>query len=119
MTSRRDAAELAHLLPHRFPFLFVDSIEVLERGRLVRGTKRVTGSECLLDPASGVPIAWPNLLALEALAQTTAGILADLEDGAEGAIGYFARMDKVKLRDPAMPGDTLVLDVELLRSRRG
>ena len=119
VAERRDAAELLRLLPHRFPFLFVDSIEVVEAGKHVRGHKRVTGSECLLHPSSGVPLGWPNLLAIEALAQTTVGILADLVDGAEGAIGYFVRREQVKLRDPAVPGDSLVLDVELLNARRG
>jgi 3-hydroxymyristoyl/3-hydroxydecanoyl-(acyl carrier protein) dehydratase len=119
VTERHDSAALLRLLPHRFPFIFVDSIEVIEAGKRVRGFKRITGSECLLDPESGVPIAWPNLLVIEALAQSSVGILADLVDGAEGAIGYFVRMDQVKLREPAVPGDTLVFDIELLRARRG
>ena len=119
VTERHDSTALLRLLPHRFPFIFVDSIEVLEAGKRVRGLKRVTGSECLLDPQTGVPIAWPNLLVIEALAQSSVGILVDLVDGAEGAIGYFVRMDQVKLREPAVPGDTLVFDIELLRARRG
>ncbi len=116
---RRDANDVLRLLPHRSPFLFVDALETIEPGKRVRGLKRITGSECLLDPLTEAPIAWPNLLAIEALAQATAGILVDLVDGVEGAIGYFVRMDRVKLRDPALPGDTLVLDVELVRLRRG
>lgn len=119
MTTRRDAMDILRLLPHRSPFLFVDALETIEPGKRVRGLKRITGSECLLDPNTDVPIAWPNLLVIEALAQTTAGILVDLVDGVAGAIGYFVRMDNVKLRDPARPGDTLVLDVELERVRRG
>lgn len=118
MGDRLEGAALQRLLPHRFPFLFLDSLETLEDGR-ARGVKRVTGGECLLDPVTGAPLHWPNLLVLEGLAQATAIILADVADGAPAAIGYFAGMEQVRLRDPALPGDTLTFDVELLRMRRG
>ena len=122
VAERLEGEALQRLLPHRFPFLFLDSLEALENGangRRARGVKRVTGGECLLDPVTGVPLHWPNLLVLEGLAQATALILADVADGAAAAIGYFARMEQVKLRDPALPGDTLAFYVELLRMRGG
>lgn len=111
--------DIARILPHRYPFLFIDTLDVIEEGKRARGVKRVTGEECLCDPVSGVPIGWPNLLVLEALAQATAAILVSATDGAVGTIGYFASMEQVKMRDPARPGETLLLDVELLRMRRG
>ena len=117
-----EGAALQRLLPHRFPFLFLDSLETVADGgesRRARGVKRITGSECLLDPVTGVPLHWPTLLVLEGMAQATALILADVADGAAAAIGYFAGMEQVRLRDPALPGDTLTFDVELLRMRRG
>jgi 3-hydroxyacyl-[acyl-carrier-protein] dehydratase len=118
MADRYDGESMHGLLPHRYPFLFVDTLEVLEHGRRARGLKRVTGEECLFDPNTGAPLGWPNLLVLEALAQATAAVLVGATDGAAGAIGYFANMEQVRLRDPALPGDTIVLDVELLRMRR-
>lgn len=119
MSATYDAHALQHLLPHRHPFLFVDAITVIDPGRHVRGVKRVTSSDCAREPVSGVPLAWPNLLVLEALAQAASAILAGLADGAVGTVGYFASMSDVRLRAPARPGETLTLDVRLVRFRRG
>ncbi len=109
------------LLPHRFPFLLVDSIRVVEPGRIVMGTKAVTGAESsLIGPgATGGVHAMPHLLIVEALAQLSAAILVALLDGKEGAVGYFIGIDRVRFRSEAMPGDVLDLRVELLQFRRG
>jgi 3-hydroxyacyl-[acyl-carrier-protein] dehydratase len=60
-----------------------------------------------------------GLLVVEALAQTSAALLVDLLESAEGAVGYFAALDRVRLRAPARPGDTLALTVTLRSFRRG
>lgn len=67
----------------------------------------------------GRSTALPGPLAVEALAQTSAALLVDLLDDAAGAVGYFAGLQRVRLRDPARPGDTLRLRVELRAFRRG
>lgn len=108
------------LLPHRFPFLLVDSISVVEPGRIVTGTKAVTGAETsLIGPDAGGVHGMPHLLIVEALAQLSAAILVALLDGKEGAVGYFIGIDRVRFRSEAMPGDVLDLRVELLQFRRG
>lgn len=119
MVATYDAHALQLLLPHRHPFLFVDSITVVDPGRHVRGVKRVTSGDCARETVGGVPLTWPNLLVLEALAQAASAILAGLADGAAGTVGYFASMTNVRLREPARPGETLTLDVRLVRFRRG
>jgi 3-hydroxyacyl-[acyl-carrier-protein] dehydratase len=104
------------LLAHRYPFLLVDTIDVVEPGRRVVGTKRVTGGEW----SAALPtMAMPGLLVVEALAQASAALLVDLLDDAAGAVGYFAGLQRVRLRDPARPGDTPRLTVELRAFRRG
>jgi len=109
------------LLPHRFPFLLLDTITVGEPGRRVTGTKAVTGSESSLigAGASDRVHAMPHLLIVEALAQLSAAILVALLDGKSGAIGYFIGIDRVRFRSDAMPGDILDLSVELRQFRRG
>jgi 3-hydroxyacyl-[acyl-carrier-protein] dehydratase len=114
-----DSSDILAVLAHRYPFLLVDRIEVLEPGRRVTGVKRVTGSEWFGRAWCAASAAMPNMLVVEALAQASAAILLDLVDSTVGAVGYFAALERVKFREPALPGDTLVLDVELTSFRRG
>jgi 3-hydroxyacyl-[acyl-carrier-protein] dehydratase len=108
------------LLPHRFPLLMLDRIEVLEPGRLVRGVKTVTGAEWAVVGAAGTGgvHAMPHLLIVEALAQLSAGIFVELLQGSSGAIGYFMGIDNVRFRSQAEPGDLLELQIELRHYRR-
>ena len=114
-----DSAAILRVLAHRYPFLLVDTVNVLEPGRRVEGIKRVTGGEWF--GAAWLPgnLAMPNTLVIEALAQTSAALLLGLVDEHAGVVGYFAAIERVRLRDPAVAGDTLVLRVELESFRRG
>jgi 3-hydroxyacyl-[acyl-carrier-protein] dehydratase len=114
-----DAIWVLGVLAHRYPFLLVDRLRVVESGRRALGIKRVTGSEWLGNEASVPAGAMPGLLVVEALAQTSAGVLVGLLDGTTGAIGYFAAANRVRFRTLPRPGDTLLLSVELVRYRRG
>ena len=114
-----EAADLMGVLAHRYPFLFVDRIRVVQPGRSALGLKRVTGGEWF-----GTASAWPDpempgMLVIEALAQTSAGVLLGLLDGPAGVIGYFAAADRVRFRTLPRAGDTLLLSVELIWFRRG
>jgi 3-hydroxyacyl-[acyl-carrier-protein] dehydratase len=110
--------DVLSVLPHRYPFLFVDRLRVIEPGRRAMGLKRVTGSEWFGE--SELPNGeMPGLLVVEALAQTSAAVLIGLLDGSDGAIGYFASADRVKFRTLPRAGDTLVMAVELVWYRRG
>ena len=107
------------LLAHRYPFLLVDRIRVVRPGRHAIGLKRVTVGEWL-GGASVLPDAeMPGLLVIEALAQTSAGVLLGLLDGSSGTIGYFAAANRVRFRTLPRAGDTLMLSVELLWFRKG
>jgi 3-hydroxyacyl-[acyl-carrier-protein] dehydratase len=61
----------------------------------------------------------PGTLVVEALAQTSAGVLIGLLDGSSGAVGYFASADRVRFRSLPRVGDTLIMAVELVWYRRG
>lgn len=110
---------LASLLPHRYPFLLVDRIHVVEPGRRAVGVKRVTAGEWWCSSADDTEMIMPYSLVIEALAQTTSGLLQEGIDGARGAIAYFAAADRVRLRRAARPGDELHLTVALRSWRRG
>jgi len=112
--------DIVKILPHRYPFLFVDKIVALEPGKKVVGIKNVTGNEPFFPGHfPGKPI-MPGVLVVEAMAQT-GGVLAGLsipgflEQGGTQVI-YFMSIDKVKFRKPVVPGDQLVLEVVPLRT---
>ncbi len=112
-----DARALELLLPHRYPFLLVDRIDVVEPGHHVVGTKRLTSGEWWIDTNAPSPIA--HTLVLEALAQTGGALIADLARGMSGAVAYFLVADRVRCRRGAGVGEELRLDVSLYQWRRG
>ncbi len=102
-------------LPHRYPFLLIDRVIVLEPGRRVVALKNVSYNEPFFQGHwPGRPI-MPGVLIVEAMAQA-AGVL--IGHGAEkGREALLASLDGVKLRRPVVPGDQLRLEVDSVRSR--
>ena len=110
-----DISEIMALIPHRYPFLMVDRIARLEPDRIV-GIKNVTINEpCFQGHFPGHPI-FPGVLQLEAMAQV-AGVLMRKRFADKPQIAYFMSAEEVKWRKPVLPGDTLVIEVELLKAR--
>ena len=112
-----DAASLAQLLPHRYPFLLVDRIDVVDAGKHVVGSKRLTAGERWARGDAREPI--PAMLVLEALAQTSGAIVRDLVPSGSATIAYFMGADRVRIRATARAGDELRLDVTVRQWRRG
>ncbi len=111
-------ADVMRILPHRPPFLLVDRIIGFEGDTKCTGIKCVTINEpYFVGHFPGHPV-MPGVLQLEAMAQVASVMLMRLGDNA-GKIGYFMSADKVKFRKPVMPGDTLFIHAELIKSRRG
>jgi UDP-3-O-[3-hydroxymyristoyl] N-acetylglucosamine deacetylase/3-hydroxyacyl-[acyl-carrier-protein] dehydratase len=107
--------EIMEHLPHRYPFLLVDRIVLLE-GDHVIGIKNVTVNEPFFQGHfPGHPI-MPGVLQLEAMAQV-AGMLMIQRTAKTGQIAYFMSAEAVKWRRPVFPGDTLVIDITLKKSR--
>jgi len=102
-------------LPHRYPFVMVDRIAMIEGNRVV-AVKNVSINEPYFQGHfPGHPI-MPGVLQLEAMAQA-AGILMIKRAEAVNQIAYFMAADRVKWRKPVFPGDVLVIEVELTKSR--
>ncbi len=107
--------ELMKMLPHRYPFLMVDRILKMEGNHIV-GVKNVTMNEPFFQGHfPGHPI-MPGVLQLEAMAQV-AGILLLKRIEAANQIAYFMAAEEVKWRKPVVPGDVLVIEIELTKIR--
>lgn len=114
-----DSVEIQKLLPHRYPFLMVDKIIEIGEKHVV-GVKNITMNEQMFQGHfPGNPV-FPGVLQMEALAQT-GGILAlTKQEDPHGWDTYFVKMDQVKFKNKVVPGDTLILKMELMSPiRRG
>lgn len=110
-----DIDVLMKILPHRYPFLMVDRVTRIE-GNKITGLKNVTINEpYFAGHFPGHPI-MPGVLQLEAVAQV-AGILMLRQAENAGKLAYFMSAESVKWRKPVRPGDALVIDVELTKTR--
>lgn len=108
--------EIQEILPHRYPFLLIDKIESIEPGVKVIGYKNVTMNEPFFQGHfPGEPV-MPGVLIIEALAQAGAVAMLSLDEF-KGKIGYFTGIDKAKFRRMVHPGDTLKLEIEIIKRR--
>jgi UDP-3-O-[3-hydroxymyristoyl] N-acetylglucosamine deacetylase/3-hydroxyacyl-[acyl-carrier-protein] dehydratase len=107
--------ELMKMIPHRYPFLMVDRILKIG-GDVIVGVKNVTMNEPYFQGHfPGHPI-MPGVLQLEAMAQV-AGVLLLKRIQAANQIAYFMAAEQVKWRKPVVPGDILVIEIELTKAR--
>lgn len=110
-----DAEAVMQILPHRYPFLLVDGVSKIE-GNKITAFKNVTINEPYFQGHfPGHPI-MPGVLQLEAIAQA-AGILMLRQVENLGQIAYFIAAEEVKWRKPVLPGDVLLIEVELTKIR--
>lgn len=102
--------EIMEIIPHRTPFLLIDTIEELEPGVRAVGKKCVSFNEPYFQGHfPGNPV-MPGVLIIEALAQVGAVAMLGLEEW-KGKTAYFAGIDKAKFKQKVTPGDVLMLEV--------
>jgi len=110
-----DIMQVMRVLPHRPPFLMVDRVTRIE-GNKITALKQVTIGEPYFEGHfPGHPI-MPGVLQLEAIAQV-AGILMMRQAENAGKLAYFMSAEDVKWRKPVRPGDSLIIEVEMTKSR--
>ncbi|MCI1982252.1 MAG: 3-hydroxyacyl-ACP dehydratase FabZ [Oscillospiraceae bacterium] len=108
-----DRNELKKILPHREPMLLVDEAELKEENHAV-GRYTVRGDEWFLQGHfPGRPIV-PGVVQCEMIAQTCCVLLADQ---VKGKLPLFAGLDRVRFKNKVLPGDTLVMECSLVKSR--
>jgi 3-hydroxyacyl-[acyl-carrier-protein] dehydratase len=111
--------QIQKLLPHRYPFLLVDRVVELEKGKRIVALKCVTMNELFFTGHfPGTPV-MPGVLIIEALAQTAAilALAGMTEEERKGKVTYFMGIDGARFRKPVVPGDRLELHVEVLRTK--
>ena len=109
------------MLPHRYPFLLVDRVLQLDKGKSIVALKNVTINEPFFNGHFPHRPVMPGVLMLEALAQAAALLSFHTLDVApdENTIYYFAGIDGARFKRPVEPGDALTLMVELDRMKAG
>ena len=116
-----DIHQILKKLPHRYPFLMIDRVLEIEKGKRIKALKNVTINEPFFTGHFPHRPVMPGVLMLEAMAQAAA-LLAFDATGVElddKTVYYFAGIDAARFKRPVEPGDQLVLEVLLERSRAG
>jgi 3-hydroxyacyl-[acyl-carrier-protein] dehydratase len=117
-----DINEIREYLPHRYPFLLVDRVVELDvEGKRIRAYKNVSINEPFFNGHFPQHPIMPGVLIIEAMAQA-AGILGfkmlDVRP-ADGTLYYFVGSDKMRFRQPVLPGDQLILEAQFMSAKRG
>ena len=111
---------IMEILPHRYPFVLLDRVTEFEDRVRIQGIKNVTMNEPFFQGHfPGRPI-MPGVLIIEAMAQLGA-LFAKISTGgvAPGKLVVFSGADEIRFRHPVVPGDVLVMNMNLLKSKFG
>ena len=116
-----DIHQILKQLPHRYPFLLVDRVLEIEKGKSIKALKNVTINEPFFGGHFPHRPVMPGVLMLEAMAQAAAllafdtlGVTPD-----DKTVYYFAGIDGASFKRPVEPGDQLIMDVTLERTKAG
>jgi beta-hydroxyacyl-ACP dehydratase FabZ len=112
-----DVEGIQKILPHRYPFLLVDAILEMEEGKRIRGVKNVTFNEGFFQGHFPGKAVMPGVLIIEAMAQTGGVLLLKDVPDREDKLLYFVAVDGARFRRPVVPGDQLILDLEVVSWR--
>ncbi|MCD6353005.1 MAG: 3-hydroxyacyl-ACP dehydratase FabZ [Proteobacteria bacterium] len=113
-----DINMIRKILPHRYPFLLVDRILEFDPGKRIVGLKNITMNEPYFQGHfPDFPIL-PGVIIIEAMAQTGGlFVFARNPEEAENKNLFFSGIDKARFRKPVIPGDQMILELEMLKHR--
>ncbi|MDD5495685.1 MAG: 3-hydroxyacyl-ACP dehydratase FabZ [Candidatus Omnitrophica bacterium] len=110
-----DINMIQKILPHRYPFLLVDKIVNIDEKRAT-GIKNVTINEPFFQGHFPNHPVMPGVLIIEAMAQVGGVAALNVKDNL-GKLAYFLTINKAKFRKPVVPGDQLVIDVDIVKTK--
>jgi len=114
-----DILRIRTLLPHRYPMQLVDKIIEIG-GNYIVGIKNITSNEPFFQGHFPQEPVMPGVLQIEAMAQTGGLLVLNSVDEPERYSTYFMKIDEVKFRQKVVPGDTLIMRIEMISPiRRG
>ncbi|WP_041675232.1 3-hydroxyacyl-ACP dehydratase FabZ [Ramlibacter tataouinensis] len=116
-----DIHQILKNLPHRYPFLLVDRVTAMEKGKSIQAIKNVTINEPFFIGHFPHRPVMPGVLILEAMAQAAA-LLSFATQGTtpdDKTVYYFAGIDAARFKRPVEPGDQMLMDVTLERQKAG
>jgi len=116
-----DIHEILKRLPHRYPFLLVDRVLELDKGKRIKALKNVTMNEPFFAGHFPNRPVMPGVMMLEALAQASAILAFDNVDVRpdDNTVFYFVGIDNARFKKPVEPGDQFVMHATLERSKAG
>ena len=109
-----DIKEIMSIIPHRQPFLLIDRVEEIVEGESVTAIKNVTYNEPFFAGHFPNEPVMPGVLIVEAMAQAGAFAVLSMEEY-KGKLAFFGGIDKAKFRRKVVPGDTLKIEVEIIK----
>ena len=115
-----DSLEIMEALPHRYPFLLIDRITSITAGESITAVKNVTNNEPFFQGHfPGRPV-MPGVLIIEAMAQA-GGVLSHVTmiDVEPKPLFFLAGVNDARFRRTVLPGDQLVINVDVIRIKRG
>ena len=111
--------EIKKILPHRYPFLLVDRVIEINKGKYCKALKNISANEEIFQGHFPNQALLPGVMIIEALAQTAGIVIHSGKDStSSNEIVFFAGIDKAKFRIPVIPGDQLLLETNLINQRR-
>ncbi|MBI5573318.1 MAG: UDP-3-O-[3-hydroxymyristoyl] N-acetylglucosamine deacetylase [Elusimicrobia bacterium] len=113
-----DINEIKATIPHRYPFLFIDKVILVEEVKRAVGIKNVSAGEPFFQGHFPEQAIMPGVLIIEALAQTACVLFLSKPELKNKKLAYFMSINNVKFRRPVFPGDMLYLDVEVLKAKQ-
>ena len=116
-----DIHQILKQLPHRYPFLLVDRVISIDKGKSIVALKNVTMNEPFFTGHFPHRPVMPGVLILEAMAQTAALLSFDTQGVTpdDKTVYYFAGIDGARFKRPVEPGDQLMMEVSIERAKAG
>ncbi|MEJ2112097.1 MAG: 3-hydroxyacyl-ACP dehydratase FabZ [Acidobacteriota bacterium] len=115
--SIQEINEIIDVLPHRYPFLLVDRILETDGVSYMKGLKNVSINEPFFQGHFPDHPVMPGVLLVEALAQVGVVLLLCGDPDRKSKLVYFSGIDRCRFRHPVVPGDQLMIHVDVLKQR--